>query len=129
MKEKDIVGREQRVCRNCHHTVTGRSDKIFCSDACRTEFNNRRSRYKLKSVHKIDRILKKNRSIIDELYSEGHTNIALSVLYSLGFNFQYITSLKASKNPEEPCFIGCFDYDYCILEDGTVNLYKKTIPP
>ncbi len=128
MEEKDFVERDDRLCPNCRKPIVGRSDKTFCCDSCRSEFNNRKSRTKLKYVNEIDRILRKNRSIIDNLYSEGHTSIEFSALHNLGFNFHYITSLKEGPSSSDPCIIGCFDYCYSILEDGTVSLYKKAIP-
>ncbi len=128
MEEIDYVERDLKLCPNCNKTIVGRSDKIFCCDECRTMFHNKKHREQLRTVNKIDRILKKNRSIIDNLYSVGRTRIDISVLRSLGFNFQYITSLKEGDTSASPCIISCFDYDYSILEDGTVTLYKKTIP-
>ncbi len=127
MEEKAMVEIGNRHCKNCHGPVVGRSDKLFCSDSCRTMYNNTRYRSKFSTVNKIDRILRKNWSILDNLHSRGKMLVTYSDLRHLGFDFHYFTSCRrhAEDNPSGPQLLSCFDYDYSILEDGNVSLYKK----
>ncbi len=127
MEEKANVEIDNRLCKNCHGLVLGRSDKQFCCDSCRIMYNNARYRNKYSTVNKIDRILRKNWSILDGLYSEGKVLVTHSDLHHLGFNFHYFTSCRSCSpdDPTGPVTLSCFDYDYSILEDGNVSLYKK----
>ncbi len=128
MEEKAFVEIDDRLCKNCHRPVVGRSDKHFCCDSCRTMYNNTRYRNKYLTVNKIDRILRKNWSILDRLYNQGKVLITHSDLRHLGFNFHYFTSYSRvpSDGSSDVQLLSCFDYDYSILEDGYVRLYKKT---
>ena len=55
--------RKQRCCPVCGSNVVGRSDKVFCSDDCRTFFHNR----KYRECHKVVAKLECNSEFGDEL--------------------------------------------------------------
>lgn len=81
-----------RICEECGKKIFGRADKRFCNDSCRAAFSNRKYRYENKVVHTIDRILKKNHSILKELISKGVNECSTRELFLKGFNFGYFTS-------------------------------------
>jgi len=116
---------EKRYCLNCHRPVTGRSDKKFCSDSCRTTYNNRLYSRQRNALNRIDRILKKNHAIIDRLYSRGEREIEFTELFGMGFNFYYITSLRENPDTGNSFILGCYDYSYIIDRNGKVIIGKK----
>jgi hypothetical protein len=88
----------EKKCLECSDLLHGRTDKKFCSDACRNTYNN-----KLKSVagsqyvRKINGILKRNRNIMAELNPEGKIRIHKSRLLKKSFDFGFITNLYTTK--------------------------------
>lgn len=116
---------EKRYCLNCKRALAGRVDKKFCSDSCRTMYNNRIYRERKGSLERIDRILKKNHAIMEKLYSRGEREIDFSELFGMGFNFDYITSLRENPDTGSSFIIGCYDYSYVIDSNGKVTIGKK----
>lgn len=129
VKEKNIDfinETEEKFCLCCKRKIVGRSDKKFCSDECRTLYNNRKYRGENKEMTKIDRILKKNRSILNTLYSKGITETTTLKLFGLGFDFDFMTSIK--KNSDKDSFgFGCYEYTYNITRKGTIELEREEI--
>ena len=115
---------ETRICPNCGRHVTGRADKRFCCSECKTMFHNRKYRLERKEIYRIDRILKKNRSIIDRLYINGERNIPFHRLYHLGFDFKYLTSFIADSCSTEACVFGCYDYTCAMSSDGRISIER-----
>lgn len=113
---------EMRICPNCGRQVTGRADKRFCCSECRTMFHNKKYRQERKEIHRIDRILKKNRSIIDRLYTNGERNIPLHRLYHMGFDFKYLTSFISDSDAGGTCVFGCYDYTCALSSDGRIDI-------
>ena len=76
----------EKRCLECGEMLHGRTDKKFCSDACRNTYNN-----KLKSVagsqyvRKVNGILKRNRNIMAELNPEGKIRVAQIAAGKEGF--------------------------------------------
>lgn len=116
---------ETRYCMNCRKIIVGRSDKKFCSDECRTMFNNRKYRERYCSVSRIDRILKRNYSIMDTLYKKGERKVSFSALFGMGFNFEYVTSMRESPDIYSSYVAGCYNYSYIIGFDGIVSIRKR----
>lgn len=113
---------------NCNRIIAGRPDKKFCSDACRTMFHNRIKHLKRTQsgeLSRIDRILKNNHAIIESLYSRGERETTFTELFGMGFNFDYITSVRENPDTASSYIIGCYDYTYVIGRDGRVFLSKK----
>lgn len=123
---------EKRFCLNCNSIINGRPDKKFCSDACRTMFHNRIRHIRhtqSEELSRIDRILKKNHAIIERLYSRGERETTFTELFGMGFNFDYITSLRENPDISSSYIVGCYDYTYVIGRDGRVFLGKKNSIP
>jgi hypothetical protein len=105
----------ERKCVECNELLHGRSDKKFCSDACRNAYNN-----KIKSVNgsqvvrKINGILKKNRNILATLNPKGKTTLHKSKLMKKGFDFDYITNMYITKTGTVYYF--CYDHGYLPLD-------------
>lgn len=88
---------EERRCPECGDKITGRKDKKFCSDYCRSLYNNKRKDYNNETTRRIDRVLKKNRRILQELNRNGKTKVHISRLNEKGFVFDYFTNIYKTK--------------------------------
>jgi len=127
----------ERTCKDCGVALgAGREDRLYCSDACKTNYNNKRRREKqgekeisaLAVVHqqlsipdyisRIQEIILKNRSILEQLCDdENPGHIRMRNLIGRGFNLKFFTS------ETEPTGTGnvyrfCFEYGYREDEDG-----------
>ena len=92
-------------------------------------YNNRIYRKRFGELTRIDRILKKNHAIIDRLYSSGERKIDFTELFGMGFNFDYITSLRENPDTGSSFILGCYDYTFVISHDGTVVIRKRRPTP
>lgn len=120
---------ETRFCPNCSRPVSGRIDKKFCSDECRTMFNNRVYRKRYAGLKHINRILRHNRAVIESLYDEGIHKTSPARLLKLGFDFSYMTSMNECPESESGYKIGCYEYTYFIASDGSVNIDRAEPTP
>lgn len=107
-------------CLQCKSVIVGRSDKRFCSDQCRSVFNNRRNNEDEKLLIKVNAVLRKNRTIMKRINPTGHSTVNKDYLIALGFNFKYFTNIYRTKSGSEYCF--CYDHGFMMLENGKVLL-------
>lgn len=100
----------QRACEECGAPLLGRTDKKFCSDQCRSTFNNRRNLESNRYVRTVNNRLRKNRRILDELNPGGRIKVSADLLKEMGFDFRYYTSV-GSVREGEVCYF-CYDQGY-----------------
>lgn len=115
---------KDNVCRDCGNTLKGRADRKFCSDACRSHFNNRRYAREKGNFRTIERILHKNRSLLlESLQEKEHLTFNFSELASKGFNPNFFTSW--SHHQVYGSLRMCYDIGFCVQEEiGMVYLAK-----
>lgn len=116
---------ETKECLECHKEFFGRADKKFCSDSCRNAYNNRTNSDNEAVIKRINRILKKNRNILNKLNPEDKVRLAKDRLIKQGFDFDYITQVYITKEGKEYRY--CYDQGYLDLGDLSILLVKKTI--
>lgn len=114
-----------RKCLECNEQLRGRADQKFCNDQCRSAFNNRQLIDSNKVIRTINRILKKNYSILTALNPEGKTTVLLSDLQKKGYRFDYFTCSYAARNNRVYYF--CYDMGYCELENCKVVLVRRDL--
>lgn len=83
-----------RMCKECNNPVSGRSDKKFCCDDCRSAYNNRLNSDSNNFMRTVNNILRRNRRILHKLYDKGETSIDRDQLIRAGFAFGYYTNEK-----------------------------------
>jgi hypothetical protein len=85
--------KQKRFCQSCSQILQGRTDKKFCDDGCRNNFNNLQNSVVNKEVRDINRILKRNRTILLALLPAGKQQLIVrkESLLLEGFNFSYST--------------------------------------
>jgi predicted nucleic acid-binding Zn ribbon protein len=114
---------EEKLCPECEKPIIGRSDKKFCSDECRSAFNNIKNRSTNNMMRSINSVLKRNRDILLSLNPEGKANIARSKLQNAGYNFSYHTNSYTTKAGKTYYF--CYDQGYLLLENDYCSLVVK----
>ncbi len=114
---------EQRTCLECGEPLKGRADQKFCSDACRNAYNNKKLSGSTNFIRKVNRILKKNHAILEELNPEEKTTTFKSILEKQGFNFDYYTNTYTTQAGRVYYF--CYDQGYSELENNKYVLVKN----
>lgn len=114
--------KEKRICPVCNDEIIGRVDKKFCSDQCRNTFNNERYSTDNVLVQKINRVLKKNYSILKTLNTSGKTKVKRSKLLQEGFDFNYFTSIYETQ--KGGLYHLCYDQGYLALSNELYLLIK-----
>jgi len=114
---------EQRKCLDCGEPLKGRSDQKFCNDLCRNSYNNKKLSGSTNFMRKINRILKLNHSILEELNPEEKTTTYKSTLEKQGFNFNYYTNIYTTRTGRVYYF--CYNQGYAKLENNKFMLVKK----
>lgn len=114
---------EEKNCLECGEKIVGRIDKKFCNDTCRNAFNNKQVSKASDQVRKINRILKSNRKILEELNPTGKTTTTKDKLINSGFNFNYFTNTYTTRDGRIYYF--SYDYGFLELEKNRVVLVKN----
>jgi hypothetical protein len=110
----------ERKCLDCGDALKGRTDKKFCSDQCRNNFNNKLNRDSNNYVRNVHGLLRKNRRILADLYSEGKMIIHKDALYAMGYNFNFFTHIVETKSGK--VVNHCFEYGFREMPDDFIEL-------
>lgn len=118
-----------RKCKVCKTGVSGRSDKIFCSVKCKSNYA-----YKLREVTNLatsatDKILHRNRSILVEMMGTNkvQSKIEREILVATDFNFRYHTQTRINDQGQTVTFV--YDFSWMIFSDQEIlikRVRKKT---
>jgi len=115
-----------KACLACRKTIKGRTDKKFCDDFCRNNYNNHLKSSDNNYVRNINNVLRKNRRIIATLLEgvkEGNVKAPKDRLTVYGFVFKYYT--HTYKNQKGGIYYFCYDYGYMDLGDNSYLLVKR----
>jgi len=131
--------KEIRICanENCENPVgSGRSDKKFCSDECRSEQNNIDKKKKKVAgapdprvepyIEAVQQELLKNRHILATCCPGWDTTktIKLSKLKDMNFNLRYFTS-ETEKSDSGTIYRFCFEYGYMFLPNDKICIVHR----
>ena len=114
----------EKKCLDCGDTLRGRTDKKFCSDQCRNNFNNRQNRDSNNFVRNVHGLLRKNRRILADLYSDGKVRVHKDALFALGYNFSFFTHVIETSQGYK--FHYCFEYGYREAGDDFLELKQNS---
>ena len=106
-----------RKCLQCHDLLSGRANQKFCNFQCRNAYNIIHPT-EPNLIRNINRILRKNYSILTSLYASGKTTITRSDLLKKGYCFDYFTFTNTTHNRRTNYF--CYDQGF--REQTTYNL-------
>lgn len=88
---------EKRACMACGTYLSGRTDKRFCDDSCRTIHHNRLRQQEETSKRKTDSILRQNRKILLRVVNQqSDARLDKHILLSSGFRPDYLTRITAA---------------------------------
>jgi len=65
-------------------------------------------------------LLRRNRRILSDLYSEGKVRIHRDALFALGYNFSFFTHVIETSEGKK--FQYCFEYGYCESDEDFIEL-------
>ena len=114
-----------KLCLNCDKPVKGRTDKKFCDDYCRNNYNNQLKSNTINLVRNINNALGKNRRILEDIFTpeEDMAKTNKSKLLQKGFQFKYFTHTYTNKKGNVYFF--CYDLGYLPLENDWYLLVKQ----
>lgn len=118
------------VCLSCRKTLKGRTDKKFCDDFCRNNYNNHLKSSDNNYIRNINNTLRKNRRIIASLLEEtkdGKLTTRKDSLILQGFVFKYFT--HTYKNKDNKIYYFCYDCGYMPLDDNYYLLVRRKENP
>jgi hypothetical protein len=110
----------ERVCLDCGGKILGRSDKKFCSDQCRNNYNNRINRDTNNYVRNVHAQLRRNRKILADFYDDGHKRIHRDALFALGYNFTFFTHVVETQDGVKWSY--CFEYGFRNIDNDYLEL-------
>lgn len=114
---------EVRLCLDCHTELKGRSDKKFCDDQCRSNYNNRQISENTSYLRQVNSILKRNRRIMEELNPDGKIKVSRKRLLTKGFSFEYFTNIYQTQSGKTYYF--CYEYGYLPLDHDEMLLVRR----
>lgn len=118
-----MTPQENQLCTECGTSFKGRADKKFCSDQCRTVYNNRQKSIENQYIKDVNSILKKNRRILLDFNPEGKSRVSKDKLLSRGFDFNHFTSIYKTK--EGALYFYCYEQGYLPIEKDYYLLVVK----
>lgn len=113
----------EKRCLDCGDIIHGRTDKKFCSDQCRNNYNNKLNRDTNNFVRNVHGLLRKNRRILSDLYSEGKVRIHKDALFALGYNFSFFTHMIESADGK--LYHYCFEFGYKETDNDFIELTQN----
>ena len=119
-----IPGTVDKLCLCCEKPLKGRSDKKFCDDYCRSNYNHKLNIDANPLIRKINNTLKKNRRILQELNSRDGvtTKVSRQKLIDKAFHFKYYTHTYTNK--KGTLYYFCYEYGYLPLENDMFLIVK-----
>lgn len=114
---------EHLTCPECGDKIVGRSDKKFCSDACRNAYNNKQNKTTTNYMRNVNNKLRKNYRILIEHNPEGKTKVSRQKLANAGFDFDYMTQTVTYKNGAQYFFI--YEQGYKFLDNDWILLVRN----
>ncbi len=116
---------ETKNCQCCGKPVKGRSDKKFCDDYCRNNYNNQLKGADSEIVRLINNTLGKNRRILQTILPSDKDTAKTNrdQLLLKGFSFNYITHIYTTKT--DKTYYYCYDYGYLPLENDWFLVVKQ----
>lgn len=114
----------EKLCPECGEKILGRIDKVFCSDQCRNNFNNRQNRAETNYIRNVNSKLQKNRRILTKLAPVGKATVHKDMLLKEGFDFNFFTNIYTTKAGST--YFYCYEMGYLPIENNFYVVVKKS---
>jgi hypothetical protein len=118
------------LCENCGRELFGRTDKRFCNDGCRNQFNREKSirgqQKKPDNLPEIFQVIKRNYGILQTYHPETlaaneSVFVETKQLTAAGFNFKFFTGTGEIDDQE---YRFCFDIGWLKSGDHCLLVYR-----
>lgn len=114
----------KKICLQCGQETRGRSDKKFCSLACKNTYTAVTRRATRDAVSEIDGYLHRNREILATLMGDtSKVELDRIVLTRTGFRYEYHTGTYLNK--EGKLYRLVYDYAWMDFSDQKVLAVRK----
>lgn len=121
-KHPENLAMNNRKCLQCNEQLRGRADQKFCNDQCRSSYNNSQYLNTGTVIKTVNRILKKNYSILAALNANGKTTAKRSDLQKKGYCFDYFTFTTTTRSSRINYY--CYDQGYREQEHDKLILVR-----
>ena len=120
-----MSGLAEKQCLQCGEKLLGRTDKRFCSDACRNLYHYNANNASINYVRNVVNILKRNRRVLSELNDgpEGTRKGHRDKLVERGYNFLYHTNTYRTRAGNT--YVFCFEHGYLELGENWFTLVRR----
>jgi hypothetical protein len=117
---------EEKYCLCCNKPVKGRTDKKFCNDYCRNNYNNQLKSTSNNLVRNTNHALGKNRRILESIIPDGEEmfKIKKETMINMGYLFKYSTHVYVNKKGS--VYYYCYDYGYLPLDKEWCLVVRAT---
>jgi len=113
-----------KTCKLCKKSFNGRSDKIFCSVRCKSEYAHKLRKVNSASTLAIDTILHRNRSILLELLGKNisQKKVERILLDKKKFNFSYVTQYHLNSRNKMVNYV--YDFNWIVFSDQEILIRR-----
>ena len=115
----------KKHCEYCDEEIKGRSDKRFCNDDCRNNYHNFKNSLNDAYLRKVNRVLRQNRRILQEINPEGKGYSTRVRLEDKGFNFNYFTSMRPAR--DGGYYFYCYEEGYLEIKTDYFLLVRREV--
>ena len=114
-----------RKCKMCNKIIRGRSDKIFCSVKCKSEYHQKLKKVTEIETSEINKILKRNLSILLEIMGKNSVQKKVNrlILDKKKFNYKYHT--HCFYNSKGKCYNYIYDFAWMEFSDNEILIVRK----
>ncbi|MEJ1242315.1 hypothetical protein WBG78_29470 [Chryseolinea sp. T2] len=98
-----------KTCPQCNTPFRGRSDKVYCSEGCRSIAKYEKRRAEHLPIKPVNKILSKNRDILRTLWNNQPTNVSRDTLLTHGYQFAYYTTQYITTRAP---YYACYDFGF-----------------
>lgn len=111
-----------RLCQACQKVLEGRSDKKFCDPYCKSAFHYKRNQEEPNGLYsKIDKQLKKNRSLLKSYNKAGKSIVRTEILTQQGFDPNFFTHFWKNQNGD--IYLFAYEFGFLLKKENQKNKY------
>ena len=114
-----------KLCLTCNKTLKGRTDKKFCDDYCRNNYNNQLKAGNNNYVRNINNALRKNRRILEGLLPDKEDMAKTTKERLLNKEFQFKYTTHSYTNKKNNTYFFCYEYGYLPLENDWFLIVRR----
>ncbi len=117
-----LIDKDAGKCLECGDDMGyGRSDRKFCSDACRKKHHNQKHRDHRLTRQRVSRAIDKNYLILEQLLNSNITSLSLSEAIGMGFVPGFVTSYFKARTHIQLC---CYDIKFSMSDSRIFGISK-----